>query len=321
MRHPRLNPMQGLSLIELMVSMVIGLVLMISIVSAYLGSSGASRVAEAQARMNDDAQAALTVLTQQLRMAGNNPKQLNYTAAAPRNPVYSTTATMAVRGCDGTFSDVTTATDIPSLTCAGGATPHSIAVSYEADRFNTVPTAVGGTPTDCLGQSLTVINTTTAVWDGAAAVPTNVTYTVADNRLYIGNATVSGVVTPSLFCKGNGNATPQPLVENIEDLRFQYGTAPIAATSSLTVVGYLTGDAVDALGLGTTAERWSKVVTVRICVLVRSEQEVVADAASARYTPCFPTATEISNGVAAPDLRMRRAYTTTVVLRNRIETP
>lgn len=311
--------MQGLSLIELMVSMVIGLVLMISIVSAYLGSSGASRVAEAQARMNDDAQAALTVLTQQLRMAGNNPKQLNYTAAAPRNPVYSTGATMPIRGCDGTFSNVTTATDIPSLTCAGGATPHSIAVSYEADRFNTIPT-VGGAATDCVGQSLTVINTTTAVWDGAAAVPTNVTYTVADNRLYISNATVSGVVTPSLFCKGNGGGT-QPLVENIEDLRFQYGTAPIAAVNPLTVAGYLTGDAVDALGLGTTAERWSKVVTVRICVLVRSEQEVVADAASARYTPCFPTATEISNGVAAPDLRMRRAYTTTVVLRNRIETP
>ena len=29
----------------------------------------------------------------------------------------------------------------------------------------------------------------------------------------------------------------------------------------------------------------------------------------------------VTNGVAAPDLRMRRAYTTTVVLRNRIETP
>jgi type IV pilus assembly protein PilW len=81
----------GLSLIELMVSLTIGLIVMVTIISAYVGSADAGRMAEAQGRMNEDAQAALTILTQQLRMAGNNPKQANYMNA----PSYSNPVVMA----------------------------------------------------------------------------------------------------------------------------------------------------------------------------------------------------------------------------------
>jgi type IV pilus assembly protein PilW len=159
-RHSR-----GLTLIELMVSMVIGLILMIAVVATYLSASAASRVSDAQGRMNEDAQAALSILAQQLRMAGNNPKQPNYTSLAPRNPVYGpanayvgSPGTYAVRGCDGRFSNITAAADIPALICdaGGAASPDSIAVSYEADAFNTVPSSAGSTTaTDCLGQGLT----------------------------------------------------------------------------------------------------------------------------------------------------------------------
>lgn len=305
---------RGLSLIELMVSLVIGLVLMIAVVSAYLGSSGATRMAEAQARMNEDAQAALTVLTQQLRMAGNNPKQPYYTSGAPRNPVYDNT-TYIVRGCDGRFSDITSAANIQSLTCVagGGAVPDSIAVSYEADPFNTIPTSAG-IPTDCLGQGLPTLAANVDRWNGAASVPTAVTFTVADNRFYVGTSTA--VVTPSLYCKGNGGANPQALVENIEDLQFVYGTAPTTSTpSSLAVAGYLSADDIptDLASMPTDPARWGQVLTVRICVVVRSERPVVSDAASAQYLQCDGTL-----NTAPPDLHLRRAYSTTVVLRNRI---
>jgi type IV pilus assembly protein PilW len=322
-RSPRrLN--RGLSLIELMVSLVIGLVIMIAVVSAYIGASGATRMAEAQARMNEDAQAALTILTQQLRMAGNNPKQTNYDAATPRNPVYDAT-TYIVRGCDGKFSNVTTAANIPALTCTagGGSAPDSIAISYEADRYNTVATS-GGAATDCLGQTLPTVAGTANIWDpthlpAAASVPTAVTFTVADNRFYVGTSTA--VQSPSLYCKGNGGATAQSLVENIEDLQFVYGTAPATATpTTLAVAGYLTSaDAVltspTLAALPDDQSRWSKVMTVRICVLVRSEKPVVSDAASAQYVKCDGT-----TNTSPPDLRLRRAYSTTVVLRNRVPT-
>lgn len=312
-RSPR-NRNRGLSLIELMVSLVIGMVIMIAVISAYIGASGATRVAEAQARMNEDGQAVLTILSQQLRMAGNNPKQPGYVDATPRNPVYDASK-LIIRGCDGRFTDTTVA-DITTLSCAGSGTTDSIAINYEADRYNTIPTAAG-LPTDCLGQALTVQNANVSKWDGAAVAVTPVTFTVAENRFYVGTSTA--VASPSLFCKGNGGGTAQALVENVEDLQFAYGTAPTAATpSTLVVAGYLNAadieSATGSLAALTTAEgRWGQVVTVRICVVVRSERPVVQDADSARFMQC--------NGVLSaemPDLKLRRAYSTTVVLRNRV---
>ena len=299
-----INPgarMRGLSLIELMVSIAIGLVVTIAVVSSYIGSLGATRVSEAQVRMNEDGQAALTILAQNIRMAGNNPKQMDYANNTPRNPI---TATFIIRGCDGTFSNITTEPDYIDLTCTGSGSPDSIAVRYEADIYNTVP--ISGSPTDCLGQTLPLL-TGTAL-KGVPAVSTAVTYTVADNRFYIANSVA--VPAPGLYCKGNGNATAQRLVENVEDLQFEYGTAPIAATT-LTVAGYIAADAVDALSLD-IEERWSKVLTVRVCVVIRSEEALAPDAASARYTQCDGT---LNN--APPDLRLRKAYSTTVLLRNR----
>ncbi len=308
---------RGLSLIELMVSLVIGLVIMIAVVSAYVGASGATRMAEAQARMNEDGQAVLAILSQQLRMAGNNPKQPNYVAATPRNPVYDAT-TYTVRACDGKFSNVTTAADITALTCTAGVNtlPDSIAITYEADRYNTVPTASPAfAATDCLGQALPVLAGTRNIWTGAASVPTAITFTVAENRFYLG--TTSSVQSPSLYCKGNGGATAQSLVENVEDLQFVYGTAPKEATpSTLAVAGYLSADDIVTsanLGTLTVPARWGQVVTVRICVVVRSEKPVVSDAASAQYVKCDGTV-----NASPPDLRLRRAYSTTVVLRNRV---
>lgn len=102
----------------------------------------------------------------------NRVGNANPALSSLRNPVYgttsltlagtNTTSQLSMRGCDGTFTNInstnTTTTGIDALTCVAGGTntvPDSIAVSYEADRFNTIPT--GGTsslPTDCLGNKV-----------------------------------------------------------------------------------------------------------------------------------------------------------------------
>ncbi len=312
----------GLSLIELMVSLTIGLILMVAIVSAYLGSAGASRVAEAQGRMNEDAQAALSILVQQLRMAGNNPLQAGYASSQPNssiasNPVYGTsTVYLPIRGCDGAFSDVKTAANIVSLTCSGGtnSNPDSVAISYEADAQNTAPTS-GGVATDCLGAALPAppFNGMAVISNGTTNTTTTPVYKVADNRFFVGTSTV--IIQPSLYCQGNGATnSPQPLVENVENLQFLYGTAP--ATGTITVAGYLTANQVEtdtALAtLPDNSARWARVSTVRVCVVIRSENPVVSDTASQQYVKCDGTVDS-----SQTDLRLRRAYTTTVVLRNR----
>jgi type IV pilus assembly protein PilW len=321
---------QGFSLIELLVALTIGLLIVVAVISAYIGAAGSNKVAEAQARMNEDAQAALAILTQQLRMAGNNPDQANRDDQSRRNPVYGTSTFVStftptfyiVRGCDGKFSDIDTATSLDNLTCAGGTStlPDSIAVSYEADRFNTVPTstATGNIPTDCLGSPLGALTATLTTVVGTGTVSAAVNYRVADNRFYIDQSAAINNV-PSLYCRGNGTAgAAQPLVENIEDMQFLYGalsTASSLTSTTATVAGYLTADEVTteaSLALLPLNQRWERVVAVRVCVLVRSENPVAPDVDSAKYIPCAGGA-----AVSAPDLRLRRAYSTTVVLRNR----
>ena len=318
--------LKGFSLIELMVAMAIGLMIAAAAFSAYLGAAGASKVAEAQGRMNEDAQAALTILSQQLRIAGGNPNQANRTDKSRRNPVYmpydltnfkiapplSTFSTFSIRGCDRTFSNIATATRLDDLNCAAGAnvSPNSIAVSYEADTFNTAPTTAN-LPTDCLGVKLKEI---TPDWNDP--VPPEPSHYVANNLFYIG--TSPSIASPSLYCRGNGVASAaQPLVENIEDMQFTYGavqsSTAATATTTAEVAGYLTADQVNnMMASSTDGAPWAKVITVRICVLVRSEAPVAADSASARYLKCDGTLE-----TAPPDLRLRRAYHATVVLRNR----
>jgi type IV pilus assembly protein PilW len=328
-RQRHLPRSAGFSLIELMVSLTIGLVIALAAMSAYLGAASSSKMSDAQARMNEDAQAALNVLAQQIRTAGANPVQPNRADVFRHNPVYDPTyvggtvtsygngttsftvttamSAFAIRGCDGTLNAITTTTSLDSFSNCGASTlPDSIAISYEADRYNTVPTSTN-LPTDCVGGSLPAV---TATFPSGPS--TTATFRVADNRFYIASA--SGV--PSLYCKGNGGST-QPLVENVEDMQFTYGTVSTTATSTTaTVAGYLS--AAEVIALAPTANTagystaWGKVLSVRICVVVRSENPVVSNADSGRFYDC-------KNNLNADftDLRLRRAYSTTVVLRNR----
>jgi type IV pilus assembly protein PilW len=308
---------RGLSLVELMVSIAIGLVVTIAVMSAYLGSSQASKVSDAQARMNEDANLALAVLTQHLRMAGTNPRQVNYMNDPPSNPVFNTT-TYVVRGCDGAFGNITSPLDPTALTCVGSSAtvPDSIVVRYEADIYNTERTT-GGVATDCLGSGLTTQNATVPVWNTGTntSVNTAITYTVANNLFYI--ASPAGSTVPSLYCLGNGNATGQPLVENIEDMQVIYGTAAANASPTLSVAGYLSATALEAdanlAALPDNQERWGKVLTVRICIVVRSEDAAAPDADSAAYVQCDGTLS-----ASQADRRLRKAYTTTVAVRNRM---
>lgn len=324
---------EGFSLVEFMISLTIGLVIAGASFYAYIGTNRATKMAEAQGRMYEDGQAALMILTQQLRMAGANSSQANRldnlmpALSSRHNPVYLpmpaypgfaltppafSPSAFSIRGCTTTFSNITTGNQIDDLICAPGSGPQSIAINYEADQFNTVSTDAS-LPTDCLGNGLTPITATMPVVTGTGTGSANITFEVADNRFFIG-ATQTMI---SLYCKGNGAAKAQPLVDNIEDLQFSYGATSTAnEDKTATVAGYLTADQVSTqaamAALPNDAARWARVLTVRICIVVRSELPVVSDPASARYLKCDGTLE-----TAPPDLRLRHAYSTTVLLRNR----
>ncbi|KAF1016366.1 MAG: hypothetical protein GAK31_01864 [Stenotrophomonas maltophilia] len=62
---------RGLSLIELMIAMVIGLVLMLAVVQIFIASRAASQLSEGAARTQENARFALDFLQRDLRMAGH----------------------------------------------------------------------------------------------------------------------------------------------------------------------------------------------------------------------------------------------------------
>ncbi|HFD80826.1 MAG TPA: prepilin-type N-terminal cleavage/methylation domain-containing protein [Gammaproteobacteria bacterium] len=101
--------------------------------------------------------------------------------------------------------------------------------------------------------------------------------------------------SPSLFRMADGNA--MELVEGVENLQVRYGE---------DTDGDRTADIYQDAGAVTD---WSKVVSVRLHLLLRTDEDGLATSP--------PTYTFNGNSITAADRRLRREFTTTVTLRNR----
>jgi type IV pilus assembly protein PilW len=161
----------GFSLLELLIATSIGMVITVGAIAVFSNSTGASKTTEAQSRMNEDAQAALSLLSREIKMAGNNPIISVTKGKADRNPI----SALTLRSCSGTFTaDINSISD-DKLRCEIGSPSqsHSLFLRYEADPWNT--TASSGRPTDCLGNKLT---------------PPAGSPNIAENRYYINTSPI-----------------------------------------------------------------------------------------------------------------------------------
>ncbi|MEH6814744.1 MAG: prepilin-type N-terminal cleavage/methylation domain-containing protein, partial [Motiliproteus sp.] len=68
--QPNYNKQQGVSLVELMISLVISSLLMLGVFEVFLGSSNTDRVAHAFARIQENGRLAMDILSRNVRMAG-----------------------------------------------------------------------------------------------------------------------------------------------------------------------------------------------------------------------------------------------------------
>lgn len=293
---------QGFTLIELMISMVLGIVIIGALIVLYINGSTATRNVQAQGQMNEDAQMALAVVTNELRQAGYNP--IRPQAAPAGGPPVAPARNDLLQGgwslfaCDTGFADNTVAGAL--LACNAAGTSTSLAVVYEADRFsgrNT--TAAPPLPMDCLGFGV------------PPTQPAGAFHTM-QSRLFIQNGALRCIGGSSLLNPS------QVLAENIESMTVAFGVAA-AAGNKQQVAGYLTASQImnpadpGFLAL-TPLERWNRVLAARVCIVVRSENAVLADLSRGGITPSYSDCTDTA--VAINDGRMRRAYRTTVLLRN-----
>lgn len=228
----RSNRQKGLSIVELLVAMVIGLLLMTGVVQVFFTSKQTYSSNEAASRLQENGRFALEFIAQSVRMGG-------YLEAA--NSKKSPPLAIASTTC--------AATNVCSSQGAGSASD-TLGVALQ-------PRLVEGERRDCRGNVLTGASANNdAIINHFAVV------TPADDP-----AKPNEIPTGSLTCKAwnlgqstwVGNASPLALVEGIDALQVQYGLG--TGTSADGVRQYVSADRVN---------NWNNVVAIRVAVLANS---------------------------------------------------
>jgi len=293
---------RGFSILELMVSMALGLLVLAAVFVSSAGMVVAGRQQRAASVMTDDALLALSLIRRDLLMAGYvHPVSINASQFSAFNNVV---LSRPVYGCSTLFDDnsaaVAAGTCQPSSSTPSTSTSTSTKITSDAIEINfeasqgSVDLSSDNKLTGCQGSELKDDqgNVPSAAADVNTRLPTS-------HRYYVKDLTLS--------CATAGR-TGQALVPNVETLQITYGVSSgwqIDQPDKRRPVRY-----VDA----THVTNWADVVAVHLCVLMRSSEPVLdkGETATHGYTDCDGKALTASDGY------LRRAYATTVALRNRV---
>ena len=297
---------RGRTLLELMISISIGLVVIGAVFVVYLGTTASSRQSSANNRISEDAAIAMAILGNNLHMAGYSPPRALFSpgsvlvdgvkAVVPDRHYVGP----AIRGCDFGFSSAANvAFDLITCNPSSSPGPAAFVVRYEGDSFNTIP--ISGNPSDCLTNGITA--NTVSTYDATS-------YKLVESRFSVDTSASNG--TPELYCAGSGGAAPftrQPLMQFVENMAISYGIAEDNLGGN--VVRYVSQTQLDAITPGTTDSLWAHVVSVKLCLVLRSETR--DQNGGGNYIDCA------GNSVASPNGFIRRSFTSVFALRNRAD--
>ena len=268
---------QGYTLVELMISVVIGLFIIAGVFQIYLSSRAASNLQDRMSNVQENGRFALFFLQRSIRKAGF-PKStaLNPFTDTPSNatcPMAVTTANCA-------------STPVGTCNGAGSTDSDQIAVCYQGTQ-------------DCLGQP----------------IPASASSGVVADVFSIKTDTTTGV--SQLMCRGYLNGSPlengaQTLVDGIVNMQVQYGVDDVPVDGYANV--YVTANNVTNWDR-VVAVRVSLLVSTNSNAAETASGAVIGDTASDAQgyqvlEQSLPS-TYLSTGVRG------RIYTTTIELRNR----
>lgn len=179
-------PSRGLTLIELMVAIALGLLLVAVVVQIYAGSKATYNKQEDLSRLQENGQVALEIIGRSARIAGfkSNPTNALTGPLLPTSP-------LEVFGTPGAAN-----------------VSDSLNILFQGSGNGTgAPNAADGSVVDCMGVAI-----------DATQDPLGSTF----NRFSIAN---NAAGRPGLFCDNSNNATDDgvEIVSEIEHLRFLYG--------------------------------------------------------------------------------------------------
>ena len=182
---------------------------------------------------------------------------------------------------------------------------------------NTGNAVTPGNSTGCLGNPSSP--SCTGGPGGFPSLPTDSKIMRMIGRIYY--LENNGNNQPALFREiltSSGGSAAEELIEGVEDMQITYGvdtSSPATCSQTDGVVdAYVDADAVIATApCATLEDDWSKVLSVRITLLMRSVENSVVNQPQAVL---FNGAT-VNSGAGA-DRRLRKVFTTTIAVRNRL---
>ena len=364
--------MRGLTIIELLISMVLGLTLAAGVTQVYVGNSQIARDQEARAQMQENGRFATSFLANELRMAGYlgclaslEATDINSTLDSPPASfqpavglqgweasgtapgvayssaedvaVTSTAAgwvtsganvldvTNAVPGSDivrawsaaGTGATINTITPGATTVVNSGVldiVAGDILLLSDCERAEWVQACevedVGGgasinavLSSGCVPGNDTSVRLTTEVGGELAKLQGTV--------FFIGKRGNIATNPPALFRRELSATaiagTAEELVEGIESMQILFGMNADNDNKK----------SVDSYVVANQVTDWSRVVSVRVSLLVQSLEDNMLPAPQAYTFNAVSYDGEAGNGALPEDTRLRRVFTTTITLRNR----
>lgn len=247
----------GVSLIELMVGIIIGLLVVATAMGALMASRGISGTVSEASNLQQQASYAFRVMGQQIRQAGSIQLDLNPSIAL----VSAETSNLAMSpvafdppdpaGTRPTFSRA-------SSTLTASTTP-SFTTGYQNYFEGTTTSSSTSLLRDCLGQ-----NPATASSGSLASTP------VLSSKFERNSS------TNELVCTGTGSNASQPIIGNVTDMKIQY----LGQTSGSTTMTYQAADAISD---------WSRIYAIEVCLEISGTEKI--STSNSKYTNCSGTST------------------------------
>lgn len=337
----------GLTLVELLVSITLGLVILIAIGTAYVNSSNILRQREDQSELVDPARVVLQMLRQNLSQAGYvDVFDVNAAGQAQAAPLFSPTdralansyardtsevATLGaivapftrsypgilpLFGCDGEMTSSPSAVLTGTAAACGtaNATRHTLQVAYQA---------VALTPANQT-NSLGAADLNTGVGLDCLQQPPPAGRSIVINR-FSAPQPAAGAVS-QFVCAGSAQLAGADIAAGVEEFVLRYQLSGAGSLANRRSAGGAQSQYVSAADVAASATGWPGVTAVEVCLVSATPNTRGAAAqGTVPLQPTRPTCTRDANGQfnadvarAAGDTRLWRRFTSVISVRNAV---
>lgn len=253
-RSPKKFRQQGVTLMELMVGIAIGLLVVAVAAAALMVSRGVSSTVTDVTDIQQQAAYAMRTIGQQLRQSGSLVLDLNPSSASSEAAGSPALVPVGLVALVGTAGGGMTTFDPATNMLSGASSPVSLTVGYLRDKAAAFPDgALQYYGRNCVGG------------------PAN---TATDERL----ESILTLTNNELLCSGNG-ATAQALVQNVANFQVRYLLQDGATTPGNPKIQYVGADSVP---------KWSRVQAVEVCLVLYGKESIDMPSGSS-YTDCDGT--------------------------------